>query len=50
MVDGRFFNSYTDFEDGEIITYPHVCVEKGDGKYAVDSELFFLVFLRGLSV
>ena len=34
MVDGRFFNSYTDFEDGEIITYPHVCVEKGDGKYA----------------
>lgn len=34
MVDGRYFNSYTTFENGEIVAYPHVCVEKGDGKYA----------------
>lgn len=34
MVDGRYFNSYTTFENQEIVSYPHVCVEKGDGKYA----------------
>lgn len=34
MVDGKFFKSYTAFEDQEIVSYPHVCVEKGDGKYA----------------
>lgn len=33
MVDGRYFKSYTTFENGEIVAYPHVCVEKGDGKY-----------------
>lgn len=34
MVDGRYFNTYTTFENGEIVAYPHICVEKGDGKYA----------------
>lgn len=34
MIDGRYFNSYTAFENGDIVTYPHVCVEKGDGKFA----------------
>ena len=34
MVDGRYFNTYTTFENGEIVAYPNICVEKGDGKYA----------------
>jgi len=33
MVDGKFFKPYSVFKDNEIQIIPHVCIEKGDGKY-----------------
>jgi len=33
MIDGKFFKPYSVFKDNEIQCLPHICIEKGDGKY-----------------